>query len=572
MKRGVRKTTVTIIVATRYATDEHFITCIKSLELGMADCDAKAKIVVVYDGTPDEIIKASYKKMLKKPTVIIRKESGGYGIVCNEAMRAYPADYYVLVNDDVEVGEGWLDGLLETMKTHESFGILVPITNSHAGWQNLGGAEKRYNLPPHELKIDPTAYSKKLRDAGWGDKQISIPSSMPIAFSCAMIRHQVVKDIGYQDERFPMGLGADDDYCRKVFRAEWKIGVALGVYVNHGHRTSFEKLGVGEQRKLERDAHIMITKKWNLAKHDPLKMISVIIPTYNCEADLRKCLVSWRKQTNEDFELIVVDDGSTDGTAKLLTEFGEVIVMKHETNRGANAARNTGMRIAGGAYIFIGDSDAQYSPDILQKMLDALESAPRNIGYIYCNWFHMGSQREGFELTHAFDIDDLRRDNYIPMPSLIRAEVLNFSDSPNGLFDENIKRLQDWDLWLQLAKQGVFGLHLPEILFIHHMREKSITQLDGKPKKDARQVIIEKHKGWMPKGGNVHIEHPLPNGTIVTFSGDGVAEVVGEDGPDYIVKNDQLIAGIPRTLRFRIAQRNITGILEDASQRVHSAA
>lgn len=559
--------TVTIIVATRYAA-EHFIKCLNSLYIGIEDSEVKAKIVVVYDGTSDEVVKESYKSMPKRPKVLHRKASGGYAIACNDAMKAYPADYYILMNDDLEVGEGWLDGLMETMKTDGYLGILVPLTNTHNGWQNITEMIKSQNLPMLGDKIDPTEYTDRLVKGGWATKYY--PIDKVVAFSCAVIRHNLVEDIGYQDERFPMGLGADDDYCWKAQRAEWKIGIALGVYVSHGHRTSFKKLGQGKLRNLEQEAHKMITKKWDYQKRDPLRMISVIIPTYNCCADLHKCLTSWRKQTYENFELIVVDDGSTDGTAELLADFNEVIVLKHETNRGANAARNTGLRIAGGAYIFVGDSDAQYSPDILQKMLDVLESANRNIGYVYCNWFNMGSQREGFELTHAFDIDDLKRDNYIPMPSLIRAEVLDFYDCPNGLFDEEISRLQDWDLWLALAQKGIYGVHLPEVLFVHHMRKESITKLDGKSYVEARKIVVEKHKGWTPKGGDVNIKHPLEIGVIVTFSGDGQGQIVSIDGSDYVIENDQVIAGFLRTLRFRIAQRNITGVLENASQCVQS--
>lgn len=554
--------TVTIIVATRYAAD-HFVKCVESLQAGIEGADAKAQIVTVYDGTPDEVIKQSFKAFDDRPTPLIRKESAGYGVVCNEAMKAYPADFYVLANDDIIVGEGWLSTLLDTMGADEKLGIVAPLTNTHNGWQNIEQTEKSQNLPHHEGNINPSAYSKKLRGAGWDGAFFPIPHL--VAFSCTMVRHALVEDIGYQDERFPFGLGADDDICWKTHRAGWKIGVALGAYVDHGHRTSFKKLGDGKRKKLEREAHKMITKKWRHRGREA-KLISVIIPTYNCAKDLQKCLTSWRKQTNEHFELIVVDDGSTDKTTELLTHYDEVIVMKHEANRGANVARNTGLRIAGGEYVFIGDADAQYSPAILEKMLSALENAPQSIGYVYCDWFNMGTQREGFTLTHAFDVDDLKRDNYIAMPSLIRRSALNALGG--DVFDEKIGRLQDWDLWLRLAEKGIYGLHLPEVLFVHHMRVASITKLDGKSYVDARKVIVEKHRGWTPKNGDVELVHPLPVGTVVTFSGDGEGPIIEADHCDYVVENEQDIAGIRRTLRFHIAQRLITGIKEDAPFKV----
>lgn len=181
--------------------------------------------------------------------------------------------------------------------------------------------------------------------------------------------------------------------------------------------------------------------------------ISVIIPAYQHARDVVLCLESLFRQTFIDFEIILVNDGSTDGTEEVVKPFLDRITYIYQENRGGNAARNRGAREAKGKYLFFCDADLVLKPEVLAKMLKSLKENPE-ASYVYCSF------RYGMKVFRlwSFDADKLRQVNYIHTSSLIRVEHF-----PG--FDESVRRLQDWDLWLTMLEQDHVGVWLPEILF-----------------------------------------------------------------------------------------------------------
>jgi glycosyltransferase involved in cell wall biosynthesis len=182
--------------------------------------------------------------------------------------------------------------------------------------------------------------------------------------------------------------------------------------------------------------------------------ISIIIPTYQHASEIGRCLESIFAQTFTDREVIVVNDGSTDDTLKVLEPYADRITLINQENRGGNAARNRGYREAKGRFLLFCDADVIMRPDMLEKMLGALDAHP-DASYAYSS-FKFGWKK--FRLW-PFDAGTLRRMNYIHTTSLIRRERF-----PG--FDEKIRRLQDWDLWLTMLEQGHGGVWVPEYLFI----------------------------------------------------------------------------------------------------------
>lgn len=184
-----------------------------------------------------------------------------------------------------------------------------------------------------------------------------------------------------------------------------------------------------------------------------MSVVSVIIPTYNHARELRRCLVSLAEQNFGDFEIIVVDDGSTDDTSRVLEAYGDSIRSIRIPHSGANAARNRGFQESSGKYLLFCDADVRMKPAMLQEMLSALKAHPEAS-------FAYSSFRFGWKLFRLFPYNSerLRRENYIHTTSLIRREHF-----PG--FDEAIKRLQDWDLWLTMLEQGNRGVWIPKMLF-----------------------------------------------------------------------------------------------------------
>jgi glycosyltransferase involved in cell wall biosynthesis len=182
-------------------------------------------------------------------------------------------------------------------------------------------------------------------------------------------------------------------------------------------------------------------------------LISVIIPTYQHARDLPACLDSVFTQTLTDYEVIVVNDGSTDNTDEVVKPYLDRIDYIKQENRGGNAARNRGFQAAQGQFLFFCDADLILKPIALERLLATLQENPAT-SYAYCSF------RFGWHVFKLwpFDGDKLRQVNYIHTSSLIRRDHF-----PG--FDESIRRLQDWDLWLTMLTQGRVGVWVPEVLF-----------------------------------------------------------------------------------------------------------
>ena len=182
-------------------------------------------------------------------------------------------------------------------------------------------------------------------------------------------------------------------------------------------------------------------------------MISVIIPSYQHASTIAPCLESVLGQTYQPLEVIVVNDGSTDGTEKELARFADRITVIHQENQGGNAARNNGFKASTGSLVIFCDADVIMRPDMLERLAQILTEHP-DAAYAY-SAFRFGWKAFS---SYAFSEERLRRMNYIHTTALIRREAF-----PG--FDVSIKRLQDWDLWLTMLERGAKGVYVAEELF-----------------------------------------------------------------------------------------------------------
>ncbi|NQV89222.1 MAG: glycosyltransferase family 2 protein [Parcubacteria group bacterium] len=181
--------------------------------------------------------------------------------------------------------------------------------------------------------------------------------------------------------------------------------------------------------------------------------ISVIIPTYQHAKTLVRCVDSILSQTLKPDEIIVVDDGSTDDTEKVLTPYLDRIQYIKQDNQGAPVARNRGFDESTGEYVIFWDADVVGHTHKLETLQKALtEHSETSWAYPSFRW-----GRKVFK-GKPFDTGALREANYIHTTSLIRRE-----DFPG--FDPSLKRFQDWDLWLTMSEQGARGVWVDEVLF-----------------------------------------------------------------------------------------------------------
>ncbi len=188
---------------------------------------------------------------------------------------------------------------------------------------------------------------------------------------------------------------------------------------------------------------------------------TVIIPTYNRVKTLERSIRSILAQTYTDYELIIIDDGSTDNTKELIMEIKDdrIHYIKSPVNRGAANARNIGIRAAKGEYIAFQDSDDEWVPDKLEKQVKVLDSTDAEIGMVYSRFFYdLGGNRilkhppesMSYEEKSGYIYPQMLKQNLIGTPTmLVRKECLN----KVGMFNASLKSLEDWELCLRISKE-----------------------------------------------------------------------------------------------------------------------
>ncbi len=181
-------------------------------------------------------------------------------------------------------------------------------------------------------------------------------------------------------------------------------------------------------------------------------MISVIIPTYNRDATIQRAIDSVLGQSFNDFELIVIDDGSTDKTQKILKSYNHHIVAVRQENKGVSSARNRGIKIAKGEWIALLDSDDAWKKNKLQKQMDFID-ADKKIKICQTDevWIRDGKQvnpgHKHKKVSGWIFESCLPLCLVSPSAVMIKQEVFE----KIGPFDENMPACEDYDLWLRCA-------------------------------------------------------------------------------------------------------------------------
>lgn len=187
---------------------------------------------------------------------------------------------------------------------------------------------------------------------------------------------------------------------------------------------------------------------------DTKPMISVIIPTYNRATMLQSALESALAQDYPHFEIIVVDDASTDDTTEMLKAYKSVRVIRHEQNKGAAAARNTGIKAAKGEYVALLDSDDLWVFDKLSRqMAYLLESG---VDACVCNTVYRKHNSEQLAPrplpVNADWAKELVRGLGVNAGSALLVRKSLFDEV--GYFDENLPRLEDWEWFIRFVQKG----------------------------------------------------------------------------------------------------------------------
>jgi glycosyltransferase involved in cell wall biosynthesis len=191
--------------------------------------------------------------------------------------------------------------------------------------------------------------------------------------------------------------------------------------------------------------------------------VSAIIPTYNRRELLQRAIDSVLAQTHPIGEIIVIDDGSTDGTGDMLRErYGNRIHYHWQENAGVSAARNAGMRIASGRYFALLDSDDRWMPEKTQRQVAWLDAHPE-FGMVVCDVVRVDGDGNPYDTFHRREV--LHEDGWalhwllfnpslVPASAIFRREVFETC----GGFDTALRTAEDIDFHLRVARRWQIGV------------------------------------------------------------------------------------------------------------------
>lgn len=222
-------------------------------------------------------------------------------------------------------------------------------------------------------------------------------------------------------------------------------------------------------------------------------LVSVIMPAYNAEEFIEEAISSVQAQEVSDWELIVIDDGSQDGTQKIVEQFmqkdSRIRLIVNEANMGVGKSRNRGLDMCRGEYVALLDSDDYWKPQMLTKMIACAQCT--NADIIYCSYAIV--DEKGKKLCNDFIVPEETNFRQSMIRSVITCSTVLITKkiAENHRFPTDIYH-EDIALWFQLLRDGVAARGVTDILAAYRQRENSKTA--NKLKSACRRwVIYRKH-------------------------------------------------------------------------------
>lgn len=232
-------------------------------------------------------------------------------------------------------------------------------------------------------------------------------------------------------------------------------------------------------------------------------IVSIIIPAYNAGKFIEETVASAMASTYPFKEIIIVNDGSTDNTAEVLTEINRrypEIKIVHQKNSGVAVARNLAISMATGKYILALDADDLISSDYIEKAV-AIISAGNDIKVVYSKAEFFGDKTGKWKLPE-FKLKLLARKNLIFVSGLYRKADYEKTDG----YRPEIKGPEDWDFWISMLKNGGKVYRIPEVCFYYRIHPASKRVATRNKKKEGIDLLNQRHKAFMYQslGGKLH--------------------------------------------------------------------
>jgi glycosyltransferase involved in cell wall biosynthesis len=225
-------------------------------------------------------------------------------------------------------------------------------------------------------------------------------------------------------------------------------------------------------------------------------LVSVIIPAYNAQDWIEETIESVLTQVYQNIEIIVINDGSTDNTDKIVKSYGQKVRYYFKENGGQSSARNHGIKNANGKYIAFLDSDDLWEKDKLCLQVELLEKNEFKWAYTDGVAFDSSSGDILFSFNQNSTLYDgdilikLFQSCFIPMPSVIVNKEVFFEI---GYFNEDryFRNREDWEMWIRIAAVYPIAL-IPKLLVKYRVHQNSVTRSESSIERMNGNILVVK--------------------------------------------------------------------------------
>jgi len=450
-----KKRTYDIIVPV-YSPLSYLRQCINSV---LKNTKHPYSLVIVDDG--NNPIVREYLRTIKSARIITNKKNLGWFKSCNIGIENTENDV-VLLNSDTMVTEGWLEKMDRCAYSDSRIGMVNPLSNNAL-----------FLSIPHSFVFNaiPAGFTVK-SFAGLVSElsECRYPSIPTVLGFCLLIKRELFNCIGLFDEKFELGYAGGNDFCVRAKKKGYKAICCDDAFVYHYGKKS---LADSPDKEVHRTRAIknknnplsylrakLLTKISGISPEYRDK-VSIIMPVYNSEKYLKEAISSVLNQSYSNFELIIVDDGSTDNSLNIAREFAEqdkkVTVITLKEHKGVAVARNEGLKRARGEFITCMDSDDIMLLNAIKTRVEFLNSH-LEVDLVFGK-IHKVIDKEGNPIENVFSEE---------------IEQFNRKKKDNKFY-EKVKKLELWVLGV-----GVTSMFRRNLLFQTGYYEESLLVGDDK--------------------------------------------------------------------------------------------
>jgi GT2 family glycosyltransferase len=489
----MKKKHVSVIIL-QYNKSEYTIECLKSIKKWFNSYNCTYDVIVVDNGSDEE-----HKLPLRKfqaeelPIEVLWNDTNlGFGMACNQGVhyvmsRSTPPDYVLLLNNDAMTLSGCIYSLIQCAESDDKIAVVgAQVLKPNTTFIHHTGVCSQSRGEEHDSKYNGIV-DRYIRNHSQNVPRYMYEDRLWVNGCCMLIKTDVIKKHGLFDEEFFPVYFEEADFCIRLQKLGYRVVYNPMAKVYHHQRVTASALeGASDmfyrhwEKLVARHREWWLTERSNM-DFNAVPRVNIIMPAYNAESTIAETLRCIQKQTYPNYKIIIVDDGSTDKTGEIATQFQKMyqetyamrnsddygacqierecsIMCIKQTNGGQSSARNTGiMHIEHDCdYIAYCDADDHWEPEHLERMVHFLqtnrqydmvssEAIPVNTKGEVLTSYGIPRFSQGGHYNHTCFLEG----NPVFVSSVVHRPRLLLK---TGGFDSHLDCIEDWYMWYKMAR------------------------------------------------------------------------------------------------------------------------